>query len=38
MSTLANINDPEKMAHDGSFHEGLHYLLRQEKYKKFNMK
>ena len=29
MSTLAKSNDPEKMAYDGSFHEGLHYLRRR---------
>ena len=28
MSTLANIEDEDKMQHNAAFHQGLHFLLR----------
>ena len=30
MSTLANNEDPDEMPHNGTFHQGLHCLLRQK--------
>ena len=30
MCTLANSEDPDEMPHNVAFHQGLHYLLRQE--------
>ena len=31
MGTLANSEDPDKMPHNGAFHQGLHCLLGQER-------
>ena len=32
MRTLANIEDPDEMPHNATFHQGLHCLLRQKRF------